>query len=152
MTCRWEMHVSLLWHRAWQTENMQSVLTIILAWVTRIWLLCLPHTLNSRWHSQTKISVILTYDSCLIFCRLSILSLWDGPTLEGETLGAGTSIQVDLHIVAVRKTSSNFHQLPLFLWVYFSSLSLIPDGSLAHKNNPNPSTVVRQPALWKWGE
>lgn len=44
-----------------------------------------------------------------------------------------------------------FPQLPLFLWVYFSSPSLIPDGSLEHKNNSNASTVVRQPALWKWG-
>lgn len=62
----------------------------------------------------------------------------------------GTSTQVGLRGLAGRRTRQPppASSVPL---VYFSSPRLIPDGSLAHRNNTNPSTVVKQPALERGG-
>lgn len=68
-------------------------------------------------------------------------------TFEGDMTGTATSTQGGLHSPAGGKAPGPFHQPPLFFEFYFSPLSLIPNGSLARKNNSHPSTVVKQLAL-----
>lgn len=79
---------------------------------------------------------------CVSFCSAS-------PSPRGSR-GPGASTQAGPRGRMGRKACGNLRRLPLFLRVHFSSLSLRPNGSLAHKNNTNPSADVERDGGEAW--
>lgn len=79
---------------------------------------------------------------CVSFCSAS-------PSPRGSR-GPGASTQAGPRGRLGRKACGNLRRLPLFLRVHFSSLSLRPNGSLAHKNNTNPSAGVERDGGEAW--